>query len=346
VCGINTCRAAFILEMHSASKVTQNVRHSGNITDAREVADKSGSSSREQRAIQAGTSASEAALSIMARPALETRPETPMASQIPVSPAAIVGVAQPGGLVEVAPSLAYLKRVFVNVAFLGDASGWLLVDAAIPGSRARIEAAARARFGDAPPKAILLTHGHFDHVGSLQSLLEHWDVPVYAHPEEHPFLNGTRSYPPAQPRLTDGLMSLSSPLFPRKPIDLGPRLRALPVDGGIPDLPGWRWIATPGHAPGHVSFWNEEERLLAAGDAFVTTQQESLLAALSQRAEMHGPPRYFTPDWTAAEASVKLLSELEPERAVTGHGPALGGAELRTALNRLARDFRAIAVPH
>ena len=36
------------------------------------------------------------------------------------------------------------------------------------------------------PKAIILTHGHFDHVGALEALLDKWDVPVYAHELGHP----------------------------------------------------------------------------------------------------------------------------------------------------------------
>lgn len=268
-----------------------------------------------------------------------------MASQIPVDPSAVVGMADGNGLMAVAPRLAYLRTMIVNVAFIGGGDGWLLVDAGMPGSRASISRAAKNRFAGMPPKAILLTHGHFDHVGALKALAEAWDVPVYAHPDEHPFLDGSRSYPPPNPRLSDGLMSLASPLFPRKPLDLGSRLRPLPPDGSLPDLPDWRWIATPGHSPGHVSLWNGERRLLVAGDAFVTTEQESLVAALTQRPEMHGPPRYFTPDWTSAETSVKALAALRPEIAVTGHGRALKGEPLRVALDRLSAEFRAVAVP-
>ncbi len=60
---------------------------------------------------------------------------------------------------------------------------------------------------------------------------------------------------------------------------------------------------------------------------------------------MHGPPMYFTPDWASAKTSVELLAALEPEVAVTGHGQALRGAEMRDALHLLARDFDRIAVP-
>ena len=52
-----------------------------------------------------------------------------------------------------------------------------------PGMTGRIESAARERFGEgARPAAIVLTHGHFDHVGCLEKLAEKWDAPIYAHP--------------------------------------------------------------------------------------------------------------------------------------------------------------------
>ena len=102
---------------------------------------------------------------------------------------------------------------------------------------------------------------------------------------------------------------------------------------------------TPGHAPGHISLWRESDRTLIVGDAFITTAQESAYAIATQRVEMHGPPMYFTPDWQSAKTSVETLAALEPEIAVTGHGRAMRGAEMRAALHALARDFDQVAVP-
>jgi glyoxylase-like metal-dependent hydrolase (beta-lactamase superfamily II) len=110
-------------------------------------------------------------------------------------------------------------------------------------------------------------------------------------------------------------------------------------------MPGWRWIPTPGHSPGHVSFFREADRTLIAGDAFVTTKQESALAALSQRPELHGPPRYFTPDWEAARRSLERLVVLEPLRVITGHGPPMRGERMLNDLHDLARNFERLAVP-
>ena len=254
------------------------------------------------------------------------------------------------GTIPVAPDLAYLRTAIVNVLFHGarDAGdrGWVLIDAGIPGSAERIARAAEARYGpDARPSAIVLTHGHFDHVGALRELARRWDVPIYAHELELPYLNGRSAYPPPDPTVGGGAMALMARLYPRGPIDVRDRLQALPADGGVPEMPGWSWMHTPGHTPGHVSLFRTEDRLLIAGDAVVTTKQESAMAVAVQRRELHGPPMYYTQDWGAARDSVALLASLEPETLIAGHGRPMRGEAMRERLHRLAHDFETLAVP-
>jgi glyoxylase-like metal-dependent hydrolase (beta-lactamase superfamily II) len=270
--------------------------------------------------------------------------------QIPLSTAAAVGDDQGHGVLEIAPDLAYKRLAIVNVAFYGAPGGadgsWTLVDAGLPGTASTIISAAKGRFsGEGRPAAIVMTHGHFDHVGALVTLAEQWQVPIYAHPLELSYLDGRRSYEPPDPKVGGGMMSLMSPLFPLGPIDVSRWLTALPEDGSVPTMPGWRWLHTPGHAPGHVSLWRISDRSLLAGDAFITTKQESAYAAAMQTVEMHGPPMYFTPDWISAKRSVEALAQLEPERAVTGHGRAVAGEALKISLHALADRFDEVAVP-
>lgn len=275
-----------------------------------------------------------------------------MAQQVPLSSSARADNprqddARDDGLHQVTPDLAYQRLAIVNAAYVETGSGgWVLIDAGVPGAAGLITSAVEKRYGpDSRPAAIVLTHGHFDHVGALEELSERWDVPVWAHELERPYLDGTSSYPPPDPTVGGGMMAWSAKLYPRGPANVGSRLQILPADGSVPPLPGWRWIHTPGHTPGHISLWRESDRSLIAGDAFITTNQESAYAVAVQKPEMHAPPTYYTQDWQASKRSVEKLAELEPELVITGHGRAMQGQEMRRALHTLARDFDDVAVP-
>ncbi|RIX50896.1 MBL fold metallo-hydrolase [Paenibacillus nanensis] len=254
-----------------------------------------------------------------------------------------------GELHEAAPDVACYTVQIVNIGLIGAPghSDWVLVDAGMPKSADRIIEAAEARFGKGSrPQAIILTHGHFDHVGAIIELIEYWqDVPVYAHERELPYLTGQQSYPEQDPTVDSGLVAKMSPLFPIRPIQLGGHVKALPTDGSIPNLPDWKWVHTPGHTPGHISLFRESDRFLIAGDAFVTVKQESLYKVFTQEQEINGPPKYLTTDWVLARDSVRRLEALKPSAAITGHGLPMKGPLLADQLFILANEFDRIAIP-
>jgi glyoxylase-like metal-dependent hydrolase (beta-lactamase superfamily II) len=255
--------------------------------------------------------------------------------------------AQPDGTHHVISDIAYQRLAIVNVIFVGEpgSKDWVLIDAGTMGAASLITSAAQKRFGDTPPRAIVMTHGHFDHFGSLEALVAQWNVPVWVHELEKPYFDGTASYPPPDPGVGGGLIALMSPLFPRGPVNVSQSLQILPSDGSVPPLPGWKWIHTPGHTPGHVSFWREDDGVLVVGDAFITTAQESAYSVALQKPEMHGPPMYFTQDFGASKVSVDRLIALEPEVAVVGHGLAMRGPLLRKSLEELSSHWQEVAVP-
>jgi glyoxylase-like metal-dependent hydrolase (beta-lactamase superfamily II) len=250
-------------------------------------------------------------------------------------------------LEDAATGITALRIVFVNVFGLTHADGsWTLVDAGLPLSAALIRNWAEKHFS-APPEAIVLTHGHFDHVSAAKELAEKWNVFIYAHPQEFPFLTGQREYAPPDFGAGGGLMSLLSPLYPRGPVQLGDRLKPLAeegTEGGAGAIPGWTAVHTPGHTPGHVSFFRPADGVLLAGDAFCTTKPESFFdAAISQSPELHGPPAYFTPDWNSAAASIQKLAALNPTVVAPGHGKPISGDDVASKLHQLAAQFRQAA---
>ncbi len=99
---------------------------------------------------------------------------------------------------------------------------------------------------------ILLTHAHFDHVGGLAELEAETNAPIYIHPEAIPML-GHATQAAEHYNLT----------MPAPP----PASHML-VEGDIIEVGQLKFevLYTPGHAPGHVSFYVREQNVLFDGD--------------------------------------------------------------------------------
>jgi glyoxylase-like metal-dependent hydrolase (beta-lactamase superfamily II) len=241
---------------------------------------------------------------------------------------------------ELNPYVTCLQFTIANVYLAGrPGSSWVLMDAGLPVNAGRIRQAAAERYGtNSRPEAIVLTHGHFDHTGAAPALAEAWDVPIYAHPLEAPFLSGRSAYPPKDPTV-GGAMAFFGRFFPSATVNLGGRLRPL-SEGVVPGMPGWTWVHTPGHTAGHVSFFHPESATLVAGDAVVTMDLDSPLAAVL-KPRLSRPPAPFTYDWKAAGESVELLAGLRPMHIGAGHGTPMSGEEALGGIAALAADFPA-----
>ncbi|GAA6733239.1 MBL fold metallo-hydrolase [Thermus oshimai] len=140
------------------------------------------------------------------------------------------------------------------------------------------------------PKAILLTHAHFDHLGAVAPLVEALDLPVYLHPLDLPL------YERAEEAAALWGFSIPKPPLPVKPLEEGMRLFGFTV---------WH---LPGHSPGHVAFLHPDPPLALSGDL--------LFRGSIGRYDLPGA------DPKALFRSLKRLLTLPPEtRILPGHGP-------------------------
>lgn len=248
---------------------------------------------------------------------------------------------------EILEDVALYRTLVSNVYMLGKPSEkeWFLIDTGVKHYHERIIAAAKKRFNNVPPRAILLTHGHFDHAGSAKALAKYWDTPIYSHAQEKPYLDGTLAYQPVDPTVGGGMLSLLSPLFPQKPLQLSKWLHTITEEQEISFLQGWKIIHTPGHTPGHISLFREDDRTLIAGDVVTTENPESALAVFFPIGKIYGPPAFFTKDWDLAKKSVEKVASLHPKLLLAGHGLPMKGTALTEGLEHLITNFHSLAIP-
>jgi len=244
-----------------------------------------------------------------------------------------------------------------NVYFVRSSSSWVLIDTGSTKCDREIQEAAESLFGaDTPPSAILLTHGHPDHAGSTPALVRMWGCAVYVHPDElelvtadfSNFFSIIKEY--ANPLDTWVILPLMR-LMPRQheamlsASSFKEAAHAFVPGAGIPGLPGWECIPTPGHTPGHVSFFRPGDRVLITGDAVVNVKLNSLWGFLlwslgRNKQRLSGPPWYTTWNWRAARKSVTTLAQLEPLVLACGHGLPMSGTGTASALRAFADHFR------
>jgi glyoxylase-like metal-dependent hydrolase (beta-lactamase superfamily II) len=226
-----------------------------------------------------------------------------------------------------------------NVYLVRSGPAWVLIDTAWPGRGQQIRAAAESLFGAGTrPEAILLTHIHPDHAGSALELARLWHLPVHVHPRELPLASG-RYLPQYANPLDRWLIAPLLALMPRRTVaaiasrnSLEGTARAFDPVAGMPGLPDWRVVPTPGHTPGHVAFFRSKDRVLITGDAVLTVNLNSVPDLLTGKYQVAGPPYISTWNWPAAKESVAALARLKPDVLACGHGPPMTGARAAAGL--------------
>jgi glyoxylase-like metal-dependent hydrolase (beta-lactamase superfamily II) len=121
--------------------------------------------------------------------------------------------------------------------------------------------------------------------------------------------------------------------------NLGDAARGYVPGDGVPGLPDWECIPTPGHTPGHVAFFRKSDRVLITGDACLTVDIDSFWGLLRNKQSIARPPSVATWNWQAAKASVAALARFEPSVLACGHGIPMMGAETARDLVAFADHF-------
>jgi len=217
-------------------------------------------------------------------------------------------------------NLIQLTRLrFVNAYMVREQDGLTLVDTMIPRSAAAIRAAANA--AGAPIRRIALTHGHGDHVGSLDALMAELgdDVEVA--------MSDVDARIHAGEKMVDGKLTGSWPKLKTVPavrVVAGDRVGSLEV------------VASPGHTPGHIAFLDTRDRSLIAGDVFATVGG---LAVSSHPYWRFPLPAMATYDKPRDLRSARDLRALDPARLMVGHGNAISapGPAMDAAIAAAAR---------
>lgn len=204
--------------------------------------------------------------------------------------------------------LTRLPRVFpVNCYLVREDDGFTLIDTALGGSAERIVAAAKAAGG--PIVRIALTHAHMDHVGSLDAV--HAALPeaeILVPAREARFLAGDRSLDPDERKGKLRGAWKTCATEPTRLLQPGDHVGSLEV------------VASPGHTPGHVAYFDTRDRSLIAGDAFQTRGGIAVSGVVRPLFPFPAMGTWHKP--TALE-SARALRALEPRLLAVGHGAML-----------------------
>lgn len=216
---------------------------------------------------------------------------------------------------EIIKNIHLIPDVIANPYLIVDSDGLTLIDTGIPGSEKKIlHYISNLGYQPRDLKRILITHADFDHTGSLAALKKMSGALVYANAiEAKAIATGWSSrYPKPRKWTSRILYTLGYPFTRTAPVQIDQQL----MDGQTMDvLDGLQVISTPGHTPGHLSFFVPSLGVLFTGDS-VVSDDNGLYRSVEDN----------TWDHEAAIRSVRHQARLGALIVCPGHGPVVRSA--------------------
>jgi len=168
----------------------------------------------------------------------------------------------------------------------------------------------RLGLGPAAIKAILLTHGHIDHVGNLAWAKRWTGAPIYAHETEQVHVDGAYLYTGAA-RWCGRMERIGYDVLSYRPAKID---RFIADGEELPFWGGLRVVHLPGHTLGHCAFYSARHDLLFSGDLFA-----------SYFFNVHLPPPILNSHPQLIPRSLRRARELNPRLVVPQHYDVLDG---------------------
>lgn len=185
----------------------------------------------------------------------------------------------------------------LNVWLIKEREGLVLIDTGFFMGGQILKAIENLQAG--PLIKILLTHGHGDHVGSIRKIVKKTNVPVFAHRVEIPYMTGRIPYPGNKKTKVFVPNDMAQPLKEDE-------------QGNLLNIGSLQPYFTPGHSPGHVVYYHEEDHVLLSGDLFT-----------SKKGRLHRPMPWFTANMMEAIESGVIVQQIKPKRVEVTHGDAV-----------------------
>ena len=239
---------------------------------------------------------------------------------------------------DVAPGMHRAAESYVNWYLVEDGDRLTIVDAGVPSSWESLQDALR-RLGRpaSSVEAVVLTHGHFDHVGFAERARTELGVPVHVHENDVPLTGHPWRYDHER-RRTPYLLTqvralpivasfLRTRAFWPPPVE-----EVVRFEGGVLPVPGSpRVVFTPGHTHGHCALHFPDRDAVIAGDAVV------LLDPYTGRRGPRLVARAATVDSERNLRTLDVLLATGARTVLTGHGePWTDGVESIVAQARQA----------